>query len=299
MTAPVTPAAPAGAAPAPPRIGGGPTRSVTAASWAALGALILRDLVVLRKHLWEFVLRTLIQPFLLCFVFLYVFPKIGQGIGGTNPAAESAFATVLVPGVVGISVMFQGVQSIALNMAQEFGFTREIEDRVQAPCPIWLVAIAKVLSGAAQGILSAIIVLPIASVVHAPGVHLHLSLHWLLIVTLVPLACIAMAGLGLVLGTSFEPRNIGLMFGFIILPITFLGGTYYPWTRLAPVTVGGWHWLQTIVLVNPLIYVNEGMRAALTDAPHMHLYVIYPVVIGFAVVFLTIGLRNFRRRVLS
>ena len=77
--------------------------------------------------------------------------------------------------VIGISVMFQGVQSIALAMAQEFGFTREIEDRVQAPCPIWLVAIAKVLSGAAQGVLSAIIVLPIASVVHAPGVEAHLS----------------------------------------------------------------------------------------------------------------------------
>ena len=61
------------------RIGGGPTRSVAAASWTALGALLLRDLVVLRKHLQEFVLRTIIQPFLLCFVFLYVFPKIGQG----------------------------------------------------------------------------------------------------------------------------------------------------------------------------------------------------------------------------
>jgi ABC-2 type transport system permease protein len=45
--------------------------------------------------------------------------------------------------------------------------------------------------------------------------------------------------------------------------------------------------------------VNEGMRAAFTDAPHMHLYVIYPVVIGFGAVFLAIGLRNFRRRVLS
>ena len=108
-----------------------------------------------------------------------------------------------------------------------------------------------------------------------------------------------MAGLGLVLGTSFEPRNIGLMFGFIILPITFLGGTYYTWTRLAPVTVGGWHWLQTVVLVNPLIYVNEGMRAAFTNTPHLHLFVIYPVTLGFAVTFLTIGLRNFRRRVLS
>jgi ABC-2 type transport system permease protein len=285
--------------PSSPSIGTGPTRSVVAASWTALGALLFRDVVVLRKHLWEFVLRTLIQPFLLCFVFLYVFPKIGQGIGGRGAAEQSAFATILVPGVVGISVMFQGVQSIALAMAQEFGFTREIEDRVQAPCPIWLVAVAKVLSGAAQGVLSAAIVLPIAAVVHAPGVHADLSLHWLLIITFVPLACVAMAGLGLVLGTSFEPRNIGLMFGFIILPITFLGGTYYGWTRLAPVTVGGWHWLQTVVLVNPLIYVNEGMRAVFTDAPHMHLYVIYPVVIAFSAVFLAIGLRNFRRRVLS
>jgi ABC-2 type transport system permease protein len=55
-------------------MGAGVTRSVPAASRAALGALLLRDLVVLRKHLWEFVLRTLVQPFLLSFVFLYVFP---------------------------------------------------------------------------------------------------------------------------------------------------------------------------------------------------------------------------------
>ena len=185
-----------------------PLRSVAAASWTALGALLLRDLVVVRKHFWEFVLRTVIQPFLLCFVFLYVFPQIGQAVGGQSAAASSAFATVLVAGVVGISVMFQGVQSIALNMAQEFGFTREIEDRVQAPCPLWLVAIAKVLTGAAQGILSAIIVLPTAAVVHAPGVHAHLSLHWWLIVTFLPIACVAMAGLGLVLGT--DDRRLAL-----------------------------------------------------------------------------------------
>ena len=284
------------AASAPPAAAPFATRSVARASWTTLGALLLRDLVVLRKHVREFVLRTLIQPFLLCFVFLFVFPKIGQSVGG---GGASSFATILVPGVVGISVMFQGVQSIALGLAQEFGYTREIEDRVQAPCPIWLVALAKVLSGAAQGLISAAFVLPIASVVHAARVTAHVDLHWGYIVTLLPLACLAMASLGLVLGTSFEPRNISLMFGFIILPITFLGGTYYSWTRLAPVKLGGWHWLQTIVLVNPLIYVNEGMRAAFTVAPHMHLYVLYPAITGFGVVFLTIGIRNFRRRVLS
>ncbi len=280
-----------------------PTRSAASASRTALRALILRDLVVLWKHKIEFVIRVVVQPFLLCFVFLYVFPKIGQAVGGGSgqgsSAASSAFATVLVPGVVGISIMFQGVQAVALQMSQEFGFTREIEDRVQAPCPIWLVAMAKVLSGAMQGVISAAIVLPIASVVHAAGVEAQINLHWWIILTLVPISCVTMAALGLVLGTSFEPRNIGLMFGFVVLPITFLGGTYYQWTRLVPVKAGSWHWLQTIVLINPLIYVNEGMRAAFTNAEHMHLYVIYPVLIGFCTVFLWIGLRNFRRRVLA
>jgi ABC-2 type transport system permease protein len=268
-----------------------PTRSMAAASRAALWALILRDLVVLRKSFWEFVARTLIQPFLLVFVFLYVFPTIGQGVGaGRGGGSESDFATVLVPGVVAISIMFQGIQAVALQMSTEFGYTREIEDRVQAPCPIWLVAIAKVLSGAVQGLL--------AAVVHASGIQAHLSVHWAVVLTLIPLSCVAMTSLGLVLGTTFEPRNIGLMFGFVVLPLTFLGGTYYQWTRLAPVTVGGVHWLQILVLINPLIYVAEGMRAGLTHATHMHLYIIYPVLIGFCAFFLALGLRNFRRRVL-
>jgi ABC-2 type transport system permease protein len=276
-----------------------PTRSTIAASRAALGALILRDLVVLRKHAVEFVVRTLIQPFLLVFVFLYVFPTIGQGVGGGHGlASESRFATVLVPGVVAISIMFQGIQAVALQMATEFGYTREIEDRVQAPCPIWLVAIAKVLSGAVQGLIAAVIVFPIAAVVHASGVTAHLSVHWAVVLTLIPLACVAMTSLGLLLGTTFEPRNIGLMFGFVVLPLTFLGGTYYQWTRLSPVELGGVHWLQILVLINPLIYVAEGMRAGLTQASHMHLYIIYPVLIGFCAVFLSLGLRNFRRRVL-
>jgi ABC-2 type transport system permease protein len=278
-----------------------PARSATAASRTALAALIRRDLAVLRKNLGEFVIRTLVQPFLLVFTFLYVFPTIGQGVGGGGggAAGESAFATVLVPGVVGIAIMFQGIQAVAMVMSQEFGFTREIEDRVQAPCPIWLVAVAKVLSGAVQGLLAALIVFPIALVVHAKDVEIHLTVHWWIAVTLIPLFCVMMSSLGLVLGTKFEPRNIGLMFGFVVLPVTFLGGTYYMWTALESVKVGSFPWLQTLVLVNPLIYVNEGMRAAFTHAEHMHLYIIYPVAIAFCAAFLYEGLRGFRKRVLS
>jgi ABC-2 type transport system permease protein len=296
MTA--TTATTSGPSPARQRIGTQPLRSSISASWLVLGALLLRDLTVLRKHLIEFVLRTLIQPFLLVFVFLYIFPKIGQAVGGGS-AGSSDFATVLVPGVVGISVMFQGVQSVALQLATEFGFTREIEDRVQAPCPVWLVAVAKIISGVIQGLIAAVIVFPIASVVHAHGVRANFDIHWGIAITLLPLVCIMFSSLGLVLGCVFEPRNIGLMFGFIVLPITFLGGTYYQWTRLRPVTIGGFHWLQTLVCVNPLVYANEGLRGALTDTSHMHFYAVYPALIGFCVLFLVVGLRAFRKRVLS
>ncbi len=285
---------------APTRIDVAPTRSAFAASRTALGALVLRDLVVLKKNFGEFVVRTLIQPLLLVFVFLYVFPSIGQGVGGGSAhGSESDFATVLIPGVVAISIMFQGIQAVALQLSTEFGFTREIEDRVQAPCPIWLVALSKVLSGAVQGLLAALIVFPIAAVVHASSVHAHLHVHWAIVLTLIPLACVTMSALGLLLGTAFEPRNIGLMFGFVVLPLTFLGGTYYQWTRLSAVRIDGVHWLQIVVLVNPLIYVAEGMRAGLTPISHMHLYIVYPVLVGFGAAFLTLGLRKFSSRVLA
>jgi ABC-2 type transport system permease protein len=266
-------------------------------SRAALVALFLRDLVVLRRDFGAFVYRVVAQPFFLVFIFLYVFPLIGQGVGGGT--SQSTFATVLVPGVVGLSIQFQGVTTIALQLAQEFGFTREIEDRVQAPCPIELVALAKIASGAVQAILAAVIVFPVAAVVHAHGVRADLSVHWISTLTLIPLAAVMMSSLGLFLATKFEPRNIGLIWGFVILPVTFLGGTYYRWSTLASVKIGGFAWLQTLTLVNPLIYVNEGLRGALTATPHMHFYVVYPVLVGFTATFMILGLRGFRRRVLS
>src|SRR5581483_11129599 len=123
------------------------TRSTVTSSRIAFGALLLRDLVVLRKRLREFVPRTIVQPLLLCFVFLYVFPTIGTGVGaGRGRAGESAFATILVAGVVGLSTMFQGIQAVALPMVQEFGYTKEIEDRVLAPLPVSFVAIEQIVS---------------------------------------------------------------------------------------------------------------------------------------------------------
>ncbi|MGZ6998220.1 MAG: ABC transporter permease [Acidimicrobiia bacterium] len=268
-----------------------PARTPRASSWVAFRALLLRDLVVLRKNIKEFLPRTLLQPLLLVFVFAYVFPKIGQSVGGAG-AGATAFSTALVAGVVGLAIIFQCIQSVALPMVQEFGYTREIEDRVLAPLPVDLVALEKVTAGALNGLFSALLVFPIATIV--PATPVHLDINWPVLLTLTPLACVMCGALGLAFGTRFEPRTVPMLFGIVVLPLTMLGCIYYPWRALEPVG-----WLQKLVLFNPLVYMCEGFRAALTRGAHMSLWAIYPAVIGFAALFLWAGLSGFRKRVLT
>ncbi len=261
------------------------------ASRRAFSALMLRDLVVLRKQLGQFLPRTLLQPFLLVFVFTYVFPKIGQGVGGSGDG-EALFSTMLVAGVIGLGIIFQGIQSVALPMVQEFGYTREIEDRVLAPLPVELVAMQKVASGALNGLFSAMLVFPIAAIV--PATPVDLQINWPILLTLTPLACYMCGALGLTFGTFFEPRTVPLLFGIVVLPLTFLGAIYYPWQSLEAI-----RWLQLGVLINPLVYMCEGFRAALTPVDHMSLLAVYPVLTAFSVLFTWLGINGFKKRVLS
>jgi len=254
----------------------------------AFKALLLRDAFVLRRSLSQFIPRTVLQPLLLVFVFAYVFPKIGQGIGGDS----SEFSTMLIAGVLGSVILFQGIQAVALPLVQEFGFTREIEDRVLAPLPVEMVAFEKVVSGALQCLLAALIVFPIAMFV--PATPVDISFNWPVLLTFVPLACLAASSLGLFFGTVFDPRNVPLLFGVIVVPLTFLGCIYFPWQSLEAIP-----WLKVVVLVNPLVYISEGFRAALTNVDHMSLWIVYPVMTGFTALFLWRGIVGFTRRVIA
>jgi ABC-2 type transport system permease protein len=268
----------------------GELRPPRAAALAAFRALLARDLAVLRKDLAVFVVRTIMQPLLLLFVFTYVFPHIGQSIGG--PGREAEFSTMLVAGVVATAMIFQGIQAVALPLVREFGYTREIEDRVMAPLPVWAVAVEKIVSGAAQALLAGLIVFPLAAVIPVDDVHLHVA--WPVLLTVGPLAALTGAALGLTIGTRVQPNQVPLMFSVIVIPMTFLGATYYPWARLTPIP-----WLKVAVLVNPLVYMSEGFRMALSPVPHMPAVAVYAALVGFTLVLSWLGVDGFRRRVLA
>jgi ABC-2 type transport system permease protein len=257
----------------------------------AFGGLLLRDARVLTREKGRFLVRTVSQPLLLVFVFTYVFPRIGQELSGA--AGGVTFTEVLVPGVLAIAVLIKGIQAVALPLVQEFGYTDEIEDRVMAPLPVWAVAVEKIVAGALQGLVAALIVFPIVALVPAEPVDLQIAWPHLIAVGL--LAPVMASCLGLALGTMIEPKQVPLMFSVVILPITFLGATYFPWAALGPIP-----WLQVATLANPLVYMAEGFRMALTPSlEHMPALGIYGALVGFIALVGLIGIRGFRRRVLG
>ncbi|GAA3768128.1 ABC transporter permease [Terriglobus aquaticus] len=280
-----------------------PTLSVpvsTGSQYArAFGGILLRDLHVLRRELVPFVIRVCMNPLLFLFVFTYVLPHM-SGAAAMNPTAHMAegtganFSTVLLPGLMAVGIMFSGIAAVALPLAVDFGSTREIDDRVMCPLPHAFVAIEKVVFSAMQSVVAAAIVFPLAYYIPSTPVSVHVT-SWPYLIAIVILASLTAGALGLAIGTAVKPQQIGLIFSVIVIPITFLGCVYYPWAALVHL-----RWLQYLVLINPIVYMTEGLRASLTPAlPHMNPAAILAMLLVFLVGLTAVGVRGFRRRILS
>jgi ABC-2 type transport system permease protein len=259
-------------------------RPVSVAS--VFGALLRRDIRVASKELPFFLIRTTMQPLLFLIVFGYLLPKmsfVGKG-----------YQTALLPGILAVSLSLSAIQSVALPMVQDFGWTKEIEDRLLAPVPTRIVAAEKIVAGMLQGLIAAAFVLPIARLVMGPIPDLTLS-NVGVVLLIVLLGSLAFSSLGMWLGTAIAPQQIGLMFSVIIAPMLFFGCAYYPWRGLDVVPV-----MKYLVLINPMVYVSEGMRGALTPAvPHMPLPIVGIALIVISAVFWTFGIRSFYKRAIG
>ncbi|MGW1022919.1 ABC transporter permease [Streptomyces sp. NPDC002577] len=258
-----------------------------------LFALLARDMRVLRRDITGFVLRSMTQPLLFVFVFAYVMPKTQGGGGASATPGGVSFATILVPGMVASAVMLQGIMSVSTPLVMELSYTREIEDRVLAPVPLWMVGVSKILAGAVQACVAGLVVLPCVLYVHAPGQAPHVSLdRWPAALGVLVLSALLMAGLGLLFGTVVEPRKLSTLFTVMMVPITMLGCVYYPWAALDKVG-----WMQWVVLANPLVYVSEALRAAFVPGvPHLPAWAYLGVLtVGTALVF-ALSVRTLQRR---
>ncbi len=255
-------------------------------NWKAFGAMLARDAHVARRNAVQLFFQTFLQPLL----FVFIFGRVMVGSGYMPPQYKS----LLLPGIIAISMVFTGIWAVAMPLIAEFQWTREIEDRLLAPIDIRWIAIEKVLAGMIQAAVAGLVVIPLAWLVLGRGVGISVQspLEFIAIVLLV--SAFSACG-GLALGCSMNQQHIGLMFSMLLTPMIFFGCTYYPWSALDKFPI-----LQKAVLINPIVYASEGMRGTLVPQfPHLSTLATLAALLFFDVVLLVIGLRQFDKKAIS
>jgi len=248
--------------------------------------LLAREAHVARRNLIPLLLQTFLQPLL--FVFIFGRVMVGNGF------LPAAYKSLLLPGIMAMSMVFTGIWAVAMPLIAEFQFTREIEDRLLAPIDISWVAIEKVVAGLIQALVAGLTVIPLAWLILRPGLEIHVPNPILFVCMTLLIAGFSACG-GLALGCSVDQQHIGLMFSMVLTPMIFFGCTYYPWSSLAKFPI-----LQKIVLINPLAYASEGLRATLVPQfPHLSLPLILVALSVFDILLLVVGLRQFRKKAVS
>jgi ABC-2 type transport system permease protein len=255
-------------------------------NWKTFYALLARDGHVARRNLAFTLVQNLLQPLLLTFVFGRVLTAGG--------IMQAGFKNILLPGIIGMSMVMSGVWAVAMPLISEFQFTKEIEDRLLAPIDTGWVAVEKVVAGMIQSMVAGLVVIPSAWLVMGSGVNISFHHPVEFIAMCVLVALLSAAG-GLTLGTSIGQAQVGLMFSLVIAPMIMFGCAYYPWSYLK-----AFPGLQYAVLVNPLVYANEGMRGALVpDLPHIPTLVTLGVLVAIDVLLLVVGLKKFNSKAIG
>ncbi|MFD7663681.1 ABC transporter permease [Streptomyces sp. NPDC059788] len=266
-----------------------PARSRALHTFAAMMA---RDARVLRRNFVMSAVRIIIQPLLFVFVFAYVLPKVG---GGAGPGGE-AFSTIMVPGLVGSSMVLQAMAAVTFPLVMELSGPGAIEDRALAPVSVRVLGLQKILSAVVEGLVAGILVFPVVLLVHAQGQGPAVEVaNWPMLVFVLLAGAVLASAIGMYLATRIDPRQIQVLFTLVMFPAMMLGCVYFPWTALE-----GTPWLQIAVLFNPMVYMNEGLRAVLTpQIDHMPSWAFLLALAVGAAGFVWLAMRSFARRVMQ
>jgi ABC-2 type transport system permease protein len=250
-------------------------------------ALLRRDLLVASRNAGPMLLATLTQPILVVLVFGNILPRLHL--------VADEFRTVMVPGLMSITMLMAGVQGVLMPLSIDLSTSREVDERILAPITVFGVAVEKVVAGAVHAGIAGLTALPAMMLLmhRVSGVDVHPR--WAALLPLVAASGMLSAAFGLTLGTLVQPRFSGLLFAVVIGPLMLFGCAYYPWASLG--VLGP---LQYVFLLNPLVFMSEAMRYAVTpDVPHMPAPLLLLGLLLFVAVFTVVGARTFERRTIA
>lgn len=191
-------------------------------------------------------LQSVVSPVLSTSLYFIVF---GAALGSRITAIEGiSYIAFLVPGLTMLSLLTQSVTNAAFGIYFP-NFVGTIYEVLSAPVSFFEVVLGYVGAAATKSIIIGVIILVTASF-FAPIQILHpLWMAFFLVATAVTFSL-----LGFIIGIwadGFEKLQLVPL--LIIMPLTFLGGSFYSIEMLPP------FW-QKVTLFNPVVYLISGFR---------------------------------------
>ncbi len=208
-------------------------------------AVILRELIILKRKFWRYFFSFTISPLLYFITF---------GWGGRAAADRAEYSAFILPGLVAMSAMINSFGlSTEINIARFYWKT--FDEIRTAPVADWAYVAGEVASGMIRGVLAACIVIAMGLLFRVP---ITLSPLLLLSVLLTTLVFAALAISTAMLAKSHADQ--GMLTSFVITPMAFLCGTFFPVDAYPS-------WLQWLIQIMPLTPASHLVRAAASGQP--------------------------------
>jgi ABC-2 type transport system permease protein len=224
------------------------------------------------------VIASLAQPMLYLLV-------LGFGLGPVfQKAGQGSYLQFMAPGVIAMTILFSSIFSgIALLWDRQFGFLKET---LVAPVPRLHIMVGRTLGGATVATIQGALIAIICVIAGFRPVSLAAIPFALLFMVLI---ATVFGALGTGIGSTLQDmQGFQLIMNFMVLPIFFLSGALFPLANL-PLP------LAVVTRLDPLAYGVDGLRAVLLGASYFGVAIDLAVLMGVAVVFLTLGARQFSR----
>jgi len=211
--------------------------------------------------------QTLVPPIITIVLYLGIF---GKFIGDRISVVEGiSYIDFIFPGLLMMSVIMAAYQNTSSSF---FGskFQKSIEELFVSPMSYW-----KILIGFCfWAVLRAMMVAGLVFVAASFMTDIHIEHMWLSIVFLF-LSSMLFALLWLYNGLyakSFD--DIALIPTFVITPLIYLGGVFYPISILSP------FW-QTVSQFNPILYMVNGLRYGFIGVSDINIYISFWILTVF------------------
>lgn len=201
----------------------------------------------------------LVRPLVWLLVFAAGF-RAALGLSITPPyETYITYDTYIVPGLVGMILLFNGMQSsLSLVMDRELGTMRLM---LTAPLPRWWLLSAKLIAGSLISVLQAYAFLALAALY---GVTFP-PLGYLLAMPVMLLVAFMVGALGIALSSTIRQlENFAGIMNFVIFPMFFLSSALYPLWKMAEASPH----LRNLCMVNPFTHGVEAIRFALYLTPN-------------------------------